>query len=78
MKELTLEPTNRNYFVISIIGTQSSGKSTLLNYLFHTNFELMTGVPGTRTTCGVWVAVDHQQPFVILDCEGNDSLDRAS
>jgi len=30
-----------NYHVVAVIGCQSSGKSTLLNLLFFTHFEVM-------------------------------------
>ena len=30
-----------NYKIVSIIGAESSGKSTLLNYLFDTKFETL-------------------------------------
>lgn len=30
-----------NYHTVAIIGCQSSGKSTLLNYLFGTQFEVL-------------------------------------
>ncbi len=41
LKNVNLDPINRDYSVISIIGCQSSGKSTFLNYLFETNFEVL-------------------------------------
>jgi hypothetical protein len=34
---------NKKFFVISVIGPQNSGKSTLLNYLFGTSFEARDG-----------------------------------
>ncbi len=38
---------------MAIIGSQNTGKSTLLNELFHTNFKVLEGLAGTRTTRGV-------------------------
>ena len=32
---------SNNYYVIGIIGAQSSGKSTFLNHLIHTHFQTM-------------------------------------
>ena len=37
---------NRNYGVISIMGPQSSGKSTLLNQVFKTSFKEMDELSG--------------------------------
>lgn len=33
----------KHIFVVSIFGGQSSGKSTLLNYIFRSNFEKSAG-----------------------------------
>ncbi|CAF3840110.1 unnamed protein product [Adineta steineri] len=41
---------NKKFFVISIVGQQNSGKSTLLNFLFGTLFETRSG----RCTKGVY------------------------
>ncbi|KAF3529520.1 hypothetical protein DY000_02043172 [Brassica cretica] len=40
-KEVKLEECGLSYAVVSIMGPQSSGKSTLLNHLFGTNFREM-------------------------------------
>ncbi|GJP31938.1 hypothetical protein CLOM_g16436 [Closterium sp. NIES-68] len=37
-----------SYAVIAIVGPQSSGKSTLLNHLFHTSFDEMDALKGSR------------------------------
>ena len=39
-----------NYLIISVIGSQSSGKSTLLNHLFGTNFQLMNSKERRKQT----------------------------
>ncbi|RLM61032.1 protein ROOT HAIR DEFECTIVE 3-like [Panicum miliaceum] len=39
MKEVRLGECGLSYAVVSIMGPQSSGKSTLLNHLFGTNFR---------------------------------------
>ncbi len=67
----------KNYNTIAIIGPQSSGKSTLLNKLFDTNFEVMSNSVGRgQTTKGVWAASHTDSRVFILDCEGTDSKER--
>lgn len=41
---------NNNYKVISIVGGQSSGKSTLINNVFSTDFEVLDGSEGIKQT----------------------------
>ncbi|GAB2225510.1 hypothetical protein Droror1_Dr00006305 [Drosera rotundifolia] len=46
-----------SYSVISIMGPQSSGKSTLLNHLYGTKFWEMDADEGrNQTTQGIWLA----------------------
>jgi hypothetical protein len=65
-------------FVFSIIGPQSSGKSTLLNFLFGTQFASSSG----RCTKGVYGAVmnvrcnDKNIKLLILDTEGIQAAER--
>lgn len=67
-----------NYHTVSVIGCQSSGKSTLLNALFDCQFEVlnqqMTG--HQQTTQGIWVSKNSDASILVLDIEGNDSLQR--
>ncbi|KAL6939355.1 hypothetical protein ACO0RG_003192 [Hanseniaspora osmophila] len=78
-----------NYHVISVFGSQSSGKSTLLNNLFHTNFDTMDAqVKRQQTTKGIWLghakevattASEHMKPdrdLFVLDVEGSDGAER--
>ncbi|KYR00022.1 hypothetical protein DLAC_03519 [Tieghemostelium lacteum] len=69
-----------DYSVISILGPQSSGKSTLLNLLFNTKFAVMEGKKGrSQTTQGVWMGVasiDSSETYLILDVEGTDGRER--
>ncbi|KAH7649844.1 hypothetical protein FG379_001688 [Cryptosporidium bovis] len=70
-----------NYNVISILGSQSTGKSTLLNSLFGTNFKVMDkmSVGYCQTTKGLWLGVrdnDLRSPLLVWDVEGTDSLER--
>ncbi|KAK9223426.1 hypothetical protein WN944_011869 [Citrus x changshan-huyou] len=68
-----------SYAVVAIMGPQSSGKSTLMNHLFHTNFTEMDAFRGrSQTTKGIWIAkCVGIEPFTIaMDLEGSDSRER--
>lgn len=75
--------------IISIIGSQSSGKSTLLNHLFRTNFAVMDSKKARKQTTkgmhkrnkglflfytGIWLGKDENEPYLIMDVEGTDSI----
>ncbi|SCW01530.1 LAFE_0E01706g1_1 [Lachancea fermentati] len=77
-----------DYHVISVFGSQSSGKSTLLNALFNTTFDTMNAqIKRQQTTKGIWLgytrnvtnsgspAPPHKDTFV-LDVEGSDGAER--
>ena len=65
------------YQTIGIIGCQSSGKSTLLNHVFNTNFEIMSDDKGrAQTTKGIWVGINKEFKVIIFDVEGTDSKER--
>ncbi|XP_052484232.1 protein ROOT HAIR DEFECTIVE 3-like [Gossypium raimondii] len=49
IKEVKLHECGLSYVVVSIMGPQSSGKSTLLNNLFYTNFREMDAFKGRMT-----------------------------
>lgn len=77
-----------NYHVISVFGSQSSGKSTLLNTLFNTSFDTMDGqLKRQQTTKGIWLAhTSHintvtkstakPSDLFVLDVEGSDGAER--
>ncbi|KAH8492666.1 hypothetical protein H0E87_022039 [Populus deltoides] len=68
-----------SYAVVAIIGPQSSGKSTLLNQLFRTDFRMMDAKQGRgQTTQGIWIGKGIGiEPFTIaMDVEGSDSSER--
>ncbi|XP_040385450.1 protein ROOT HAIR DEFECTIVE 3 homolog 1 [Oryza brachyantha] len=68
-----------SYAVVSIMGPQSSGKSTLLNQLFGTNFREMDAFRGrSQTTKGIWIArcVGVEPCTIVLDLEGTDGRER--
>jgi len=66
---------NQKFFVISILGVQSSAKSTLLNYLFGTNFETSSG----RCTKGIYFSIIKTNipdvNILLLDTEGLSSIE---
>jgi hypothetical protein len=49
-----------------------------LNNLFGTGFKVLETTSGTQTTKGIWIAKDSTLPLLVLDVEGNDSMERAS
>jgi GTPase Era involved in 16S rRNA processing len=68
-----------DYYVVAILGCQSSGKSTLLNRLFGTQFEVMDPRFGrNQTTKGVWLGLSETKHYsiLVLDVEGTDSRER--
>ncbi|KAJ7548962.1 hypothetical protein O6H91_07G034800 [Diphasiastrum complanatum] len=79
VKDVQLGECGLSYAVVSIMGPQSSGKSTLLNHLFHTCFREMDAFKGrSQTTQGVWLAkaVGLKPCTLILDLEGTDGRER--
>ena len=47
---------SQKYAIISIMGPQSSGKSTILNKLFGTRFDVMDHTRGRhQVTTGIWI-----------------------
>ncbi|KAK1437364.1 hypothetical protein QVD17_03155 [Tagetes erecta] len=79
IKEVKLKGCGLSYAVVSIMGPQSSGKSTLLNYLFHTNFREMDAFKGrSQTTKGIWMArcAGIEPCTIVMDLEGTDGRER--
>ena len=72
-----LKKNNQSLFVVTILGPQSSGKSTLLNYLVGAKFHVSAG----RCTKGLNAMLlrtdlDKNKEILILDSEGIFSLER--
>jgi len=68
-----------NYFSVFILGCQSTGKSTLLNNLFDTNFDVMVASAGRQqTTQGVWMGISQkpESSMLVFDVEGTDAAER--
>lgn len=52
-----------NYDVIAVFGSQSTGKSTLLNALFGTEFGVMDATAARKqTTKGIWMGIEKNEP----------------
>jgi protein SEY1 len=77
-----------NYHLISVFGSQSTGKSTLLNYLFGTEFGIMSEDERRQTTKGIWMSKNRRQNsgepgahnmvdnILVMDVEGTDGRER--
>ncbi|ODV94587.1 hypothetical protein PACTADRAFT_3473 [Pachysolen tannophilus NRRL Y-2460] len=80
-----------NYHIVSVFGSQSTGKSTLLNHLFGTEFDVMNEAQRQQTTKGIWLAhadtiattgnVNHAEgnntgSIFVMDVEGTDGRER--
>lgn len=79
MKAVKLSDRGLSYAVVSIMGPQSSGKSTLLNNLFRTNFREMDAFKGrSQTTQGIWLAeaAAIDPCTLVMDLEGTDGRER--
>ncbi|XP_058197059.1 protein ROOT HAIR DEFECTIVE 3 homolog 2 isoform X2 [Rhododendron vialii] len=79
MKTAKLADLGLSYAVVAIMGPQSSGKSTLLNHLFSTNFREMDAFRGrSQTTKGIWIAkaVGIEPCTIVMDLEGTDGRER--
>ncbi|XP_059643308.1 protein ROOT HAIR DEFECTIVE 3 homolog 2-like [Cornus florida] len=79
MKTVKLAECGLSYAVVAIMGPQSSGKSTLLNHLFNTNFTEMDAFRGrNQTTKGIWIAkgIDIEPCTIVMDLEGTDGRER--
>jgi len=74
-----------NYHLISVFGSQSTGKSTLLNALFDTEFSVMSEAERRQTTKGIWLSKNRNQGsgdnqmadnILVMDVEGTDGRER--
>merc|ERR1712000_421711 len=71
-----------NYHLISVFGSQSTGKSTLLNGLFGTDFSVMSEAERRQTTKGIWLSknkrtqTDMADNILVMDVEGTDGRER--
>jgi hypothetical protein len=71
-----------NYHIISVFGSQSTGKSTLLNQLFGTQFGVMAEQERRQTTKGIWMSKNKRDAstmaanILVMDVEGTDGRER--
>ncbi|KPM39432.1 Protein SEY1 [Neonectria ditissima] len=74
-----------NYHLISVFGSQSTGKSTLLNNLFGTEFSVMSETERRQTTKGIWMSKNKRiesagtkmaDNILVMDVEGTDGRER--
>ncbi|RSM18801.1 Protein SEY1 [Fusarium ambrosium] len=74
-----------NYHLISVFGSQSTGKSTLLNNLFGTDFSVMSETERRQTTKGIWMSKNKREEsagtkmadnILVMDVEGTDGRER--
>mmetsp|Transcript_47841 Transcript_47841/g.116488 ORF Transcript_47841/g.116488 Transcript_47841/m.116488 type:complete len:771 (+) Transcript_47841:208-2520(+) len=65
------------FHVVGIIGGQSSGKSTLMNRMFATGFDMMDSKKGRQqTTKGIWCAKAADSDTLVMDVEGTDGREK--
>lgn len=82
-------PAGFNYHLISVFGSQSTGKSTLLNHLFGTQFAVMSEQERRQTTKGIWMSKNKNEDsgtghggypmahnILVMDVEGTDGRER--
>ncbi|KAL6720082.1 Dynamin-like GTPase that mediates homotypic ER fusion [Lecanora helva] len=82
-----VSPAGFNYHLISVFGSQSTGKSTLLNHLFGTEFGVMAEDDRRQTTRGIWMSKNKNSNaagdsngmannILVMDVEGTDGRER--
>ncbi|SJX61495.1 related to SEY1-GTPase with a role in ER morphology [Sporisorium reilianum f. sp. reilianum] len=64
------------YDLCAVLGSQSTGKSTLLNKLFGTNFDVMSESARQQTTKGIWMCKGLKMNVLVMDVEGTDGRER--
>lgn len=76
MKEWGLTDVGFGYDICAVLGSQSTGKSTLLNRLFGTNFDVMNERSRQQTTKGIWLSRGMDRNILVMDVEGTDGRER--
>ncbi|KAJ7873867.1 RHD3/Sey1 [Mycena olivaceomarginata] len=64
------------YNIVAVFGSQSTGKSTLLNGLFGTTFDVMDETRRQQTTKGIWMCRGQNMNVMVMDVEGTDGRER--
>lgn len=91
-RKISIDKCGLNYHIVSVFGSQSTGKSTLLNALFGTRFDVMNEIQRQQTTKGIWMAmakknlsgifsqpgtdIRNESNLLIMDVEGTDGRER--
>ncbi|CAJ0631706.1 16319_t:CDS:10 [Entrophospora sp. SA101] len=75
-EEWNLADSGFNYNIVAVFGSQSTGKSTLLNRLFGTSFDVMSESARRQTTKGIWMSRGKDMNVLIMDVEGTDGRER--
>ncbi|EJD03026.1 root hair defective 3 GTP-binding protein [Fomitiporia mediterranea MF3/22] len=65
-----------DYNIVAVFGSQSTGKSTLLNRLFGTDFDVMNEKNRKQTTKGIWMCRGKGMNALVMDVEGTDGRER--
>ncbi|KAH0589536.1 Protein SEY1 [Termitomyces sp. J132] len=65
-----------DYNLVAVFGSQSTGKSTLLNRLFGTTFDVMDETKRQQTTKGIWMCRGKDMNVMVMDVEGTDGRER--
>ncbi|KLO18325.1 root hair defective 3 GTP-binding protein [Schizopora paradoxa] len=76
LKHWGLHDTGFDYDVVAVFGSQSTGKSTLLNRVFGTNFDVMDETRRQQTTKGIWMCRGQDMNVMVMDVEGTDGRER--
>ncbi|KAK9370849.1 RHD3/Sey1 [Lipomyces kononenkoae] len=76
LQKVDLLSAGLSYHLISVFGSQSTGKSTLLNALFGTKFDVMDETNRRQTTKGIWMSRAKQDRILVMDVEGTDGRER--
>ncbi|KAJ8457497.1 hypothetical protein ONZ51_g11495 [Trametes cubensis] len=71
-----LQNAGFDYDIVAVFGSQSTGKSTLLNRLFGTNFDVMDETRRQQTTKGIWMCKAKNANLLVMDVEGTDGRER--
>lgn len=71
-----LQDAGFNYNLVAVFGSQSTGKSTLLNRLFDTTFDIMDESKRQQTTKGIWMCRGTAINLMVMDVEGTDGRER--
>ncbi|KAI7880440.1 root hair defective 3 GTP-binding protein [Lichtheimia hyalospora FSU 10163] len=76
MDKWSLADAGFQYNVVAVFGSQSTGKSTLLNRLFGTSFDVMDENQRSQTTKGIWMSRGRGMHVLVMDVEGTDGRER--